>query len=56
MTPQLFDALVLAVMLVGIALASVRFYQDMTRPLPPRRSSNMPVNSAEQTKNTLDKP
>lgn len=49
MTPQLFDALVIAVMLIGLALAGVRFYQDMTRPLPPERPNSAPSSSVNRT-------
>lgn len=35
LTPELFDTLVIAVILVGVALAVVRLYADFTRPLPP---------------------
>lgn len=41
LTAQVWDALIIGVMMVGIALAFVRIYGDMTRPL--RRSrSEMP--------------
>lgn len=33
LTPELFDALVIATMLVGSALAALRFYQDLRRPV-----------------------
>lgn len=32
-TPQFFDTLIVVVILVGLALAAVRLYQDFTRPL-----------------------
>jgi hypothetical protein len=35
MTPQTFDLLVIAVMLLGGGLALWRFMRDMRRPLPP---------------------
>lgn len=35
LTPEFFDALILAVIVVGLALAAVRLYADFTRPLPP---------------------
>jgi len=35
LTPQFFDALVIAVIVIGAALAAVRLYRDFTRPLPP---------------------
>jgi hypothetical protein len=34
LTPQFFDTLIIIVILVGLALAAVRLYQDFTRPLP----------------------
>jgi hypothetical protein len=33
-TPELFDTLIIAVILIGLALAAVRLYADFTRPLP----------------------
>lgn len=38
LTPQLFDLLIIGVIIIGLAFAAVRFYADMTRPLPPRRT------------------
>lgn len=35
LTPEFFDALVIAVIIIGAALASIRLYRDFTRPLPP---------------------
>lgn len=35
LTPEFFDALIVAVILVGLALAAFRLYRDFTRPLPP---------------------
>lgn len=34
LTPEIFDALVFAVIIVGVALAALRLYRDFTRPLP----------------------
>ncbi len=34
LTPEFFDALVIAVIIIGGALAVVRLYRDLTRPLP----------------------
>jgi hypothetical protein len=34
LTPQVFDVLVIANLIVGILLGGYRFYRDMTRPLP----------------------
>ena len=49
LTPQFFDTLILAVILIGLALAAVRLYADFTRPLPderPRRDDRMPPNAS----------
>ncbi|MCA0458222.1 MAG: hypothetical protein LCI00_29920 [Chloroflexi bacterium] len=35
MTRDMFDALIIIVILVGLALAARRLYTDFTRPLPP---------------------
>lgn len=35
MTPQIFDLLVIVVMVLGASLALWRFARDMRRPLPP---------------------
>ena len=35
LTPRFFDLLVIVVILLGLALAGVRLYDDLTRPLPP---------------------
>lgn len=34
-----FDLLVYAVIVVGLILAAIRLYQDLTRPLPPEEDS-----------------
>ena len=36
MTREVFDALIIGVIIVGLALAGVRLYTDFTRPLPHR--------------------
>jgi hypothetical protein len=38
LTPQLFDLLIIVVIVLGLALAAVRLYDDLTRPLPSSRS------------------
>lgn len=38
LTPQIFDLLIVVVIILGLALAAVRLYADFTRPLPPSRS------------------
>jgi hypothetical protein len=35
LTPQFFDTLIVVVILIGLALAAVRLYRDLSRPLPP---------------------
>lgn len=35
MTRDVFDLLIVIVILLGLALAAVRLYDDLTRPLPP---------------------
>lgn len=42
LTPQFFDTLIIVVILVGLALAAVRLYQDFTRPLPPAAEDTKP--------------
>jgi len=34
LTPELFSSLIIANIIVGLALASFRFYRDMTRDVP----------------------
>jgi len=35
LTRQVFDTLIIIVIMVGLALAAVRLYADLSRPLPP---------------------
>ncbi|MCS6836577.1 MAG: hypothetical protein NZ750_11230 [Anaerolineae bacterium] len=42
MTPQAFDLLVIAVMVLGGCLAVWRFMRDMRRPLPPTPPHHQP--------------
>jgi hypothetical protein len=35
--PEIFDLLVIIVIILGLALAGVRLYDDLTRPMPPAR-------------------
>ena len=37
LTPDFFDSMVCAVIIIGMALAAVRLYSDFTRKLPPRQ-------------------
>ena len=34
MTREMFDLLIIIVIVVGLVLASIRLYQDLSRPLP----------------------
>lgn len=43
LTPQFFDLLIIVIILIGLALAVVRFYRDMTRPLPPEKEDTRPT-------------
>jgi hypothetical protein len=47
LTPQFFDTLIIVVILVGLALAAVRLYQDFTRPLPPENEDTKPRKPTE---------
>ena len=40
LTPEFFDLLVIVVIILGLALAGVRLYDDLTRPLPAERSTS----------------
>lgn len=42
MTPQLWDGLVIAVVVIGLAFAILRLYSDLTRPIPPSEHDNDP--------------
>jgi hypothetical protein len=35
LTPEFFDTLIWITIILGLALAAVRLYDDLTRPLPP---------------------
>lgn len=39
MTREIFDTLILVVVIIGLGLAVVRLHRDFTRPLPPRPPS-----------------
>jgi hypothetical protein len=46
LTPEVFDALVFAAIIIGGTLAAIRLYRDFTRPLPPPRPQiNDPFNT-----------
>lgn len=36
LTPEFFDLLIIVVIIIGLALAGVRLYADLTRPRPTR--------------------
>jgi len=38
LTPDFFDSMVCAVIIIGMALAAVRLYSDFTRKLPPENT------------------
>ncbi|MBZ0298619.1 MAG: hypothetical protein K8J31_02715 [Anaerolineae bacterium] len=46
LTPDFFNLLVIVVIILGLALAAVRLYDDFTRPLLP---DEPPVNPDEDT-------
>ncbi len=60
LTPQFFDAMVIAAILIGGALAAVRLYRDFTRPLPPEsvestaQSATSGASDAERFKQALE--
>lgn len=47
MTPDVWDGLILGVVMIGLALAVLRLYSDLSRPIskPPRRKN--PYNNGE---------
>ena len=51
LTPHFFDLLVIVVILLGLALAGVRLYDDLTRPLPPE---NPPADDDTQPHQPVD--
>ena len=58
-TPQFFDTLVIAVILIGLALAGVRFYRDMTRPpIADKRAmpTSIPPQADDAARNADTKP
>jgi hypothetical protein len=40
MTREMFDALIIGVIVIGLVLAAIRLRQDLTRPLPPQDESD----------------
>lgn len=49
LTREVFDALVIAVIMIGLALAAVRLYADFTRPLPDDDPPDTPEWADEDT-------
>ena len=60
LTPEFFDLLVIVVIILGLALAGVRLYADLSRPLPPERSTSAdtkprkPQELAERTNESVN--
>lgn len=53
LTPEVFNTLVIANMIVGLLLAAVRFTQDMRRPLPDeQREQEYDESSSDPTDET----
>lgn len=42
LSPELFDMLIIIVIIVGVILAGFRLYSDFTRPLPPSHNPESP--------------
>lgn len=42
LTPQIFDLLIVVVIIIGLAWAAVRLYADLSRPLPRDRALQKP--------------
>ena len=49
LTPELFDTLIIVVILIGLAMAAVRLYADFTRPLPPEPPYRPPYDEEQAT-------
>jgi len=49
MTRQVFDLLIIIVIIIGLIAAFFRLRADLTRPLPPERPPWPPVNPDEDT-------
>lgn len=56
MTREVFDTLILAVVIIGVGLAVVRLYRDFTRPLPPRPPSYRPAETENRTLSDGEEP
>lgn len=49
LTREFFDTLIIAVIIIGGALAVVRLYSDFTRPLARRDQPNQPQQNLDDT-------
>ena len=49
MTRQVFDTLIILVIIIGLIAAFFRLRSDLTRPLPPERPAWPPFNPDEDT-------
>lgn len=49
LTPAFFDTLIVVIMVIGIALATVRLYKDFTRPMPPDPNTAVPPRKDDAT-------
>ncbi|MDZ4770572.1 MAG: hypothetical protein SGJ24_15715 [Chloroflexota bacterium] len=54
-TPDVFDALIIGLIVIGLALAAVRLYADFTRPLPPS-DSDVPTEPTPVVPDALETP
>jgi len=48
LTPEMFDTLIIVVIILGLALAVVRLYADFSRPLPPEITDDTQPNETIQ--------
>lgn len=54
LTPEVFDRLILANLIVGVLLAGLRFYREMTRPLPDRDSYDSAASLEDTQPNRIE--
>lgn len=50
LTPEIFDALIIGVIIVGLVLAAIRLYRDFTRPLPRNPREDLAMMTEDDTK------
>lgn len=55
LTPQFFDTLIIVVIILGLAFATVRLYRDFTRPLPPADPHERPQQPARTGRDATGK-